>query len=377
MRRFIAVSLLFLFVAAAFADQIVMKNGDKLTGSITKSDGKTLILKTDYAGDLTIKFDAIESFSTAGDLHVTVDGKSAVGTVSTSGNNVVVAAKSGGPVEAPLSSVTVMRNDAEETAFEKTQHPGWKEGWNGSANLGFALTGGNSETKSLNIGLNAVRTGLRDKLTLYETSIYASTSKLAQTPIPTQTTANSNAGGLRYDHDFVGRVFGFGSADFFNNALQNLDLRYILGGGLGYHAIKSPNTTLDLLAGVNYTHESFSDLVAPTDPPTLYNLSDHTGSLTLGDSFMHKLGKNSVLNQSFLFYPALGTTNVAFPGDTPDDVHVMRGIFNMGIATKLNKWFGWQLTFNDVFDNHPLASTPPLERNDITLSTGLTFTFTH
>jgi len=373
------VVILFLvsLAASAFADQVVMKNGDKLTGSVTKSDGKTLVLKTDYAGDLTIKFDAIQSFSTAGDLHVTAGGKTAVGPVSTSGANVVVAAKSGGPVEAPLSSITVMRNEAEEAAFQKSQHPGWKEGWNGSANLGFALTAGNSETRNLNIGLNAVRTGLHDKLTLYETSIYATTSKVAQTPIPTQTTANSNAGGFRYDRDFAPRVFGFGSADFFNNALQNLDLRYILGGGIGYHAIKSPNTTLDLLAGVNYTHESFSDLVAPGEPPTLYNQSDHTGALTVGDNFMHKLGKSSVFNQSFLFYPALGTTNIAFPGDTPNNVHVMRGIFNMGLATKLNKWFGWQLTFNDVFDNHPLASTPPLERNDITLSTGLTFTFTH
>jgi len=37
----------------ALADQVILKNGDKLTGTIAKSDGKTLVLKTDYAGDLT------------------------------------------------------------------------------------------------------------------------------------------------------------------------------------------------------------------------------------------------------------------------------------------------------------------------------------
>lgn len=67
--------LISLFAIPAFADQIVMKNGDKLSGSITKSDGKTLVLKTDYAGDLTIKFDAIQSLSSTGDLNVTAGAR--------------------------------------------------------------------------------------------------------------------------------------------------------------------------------------------------------------------------------------------------------------------------------------------------------------
>ena len=164
-------------------------------------------------------------------------------------------------MEAPKASVTLVRSPAEQAAYEKSLHPGFAEGWAGGATVGFALTAGNSETKNLNIGFNGVRTGFHDKLILYETSIYSTTSKIALQPIPAQTTANSNSGGVRYDHDFTPRVFGFGSADFFNNSLQNLDLRYILGGGIGYHAIKTPKTTLDLLAGINYTHESFSDLM--------------------------------------------------------------------------------------------------------------------
>jgi hypothetical protein len=55
----------------------------------------------------------------------------------------------------------------------------------------------------------------------------------------------------------------------------------------------------------------------------------------------------------------------------------LRGAFNLGLVTKLHKWLGWQLTLSDVFDNHPLASAPPIERNDITFSTGLNFSFTH
>jgi len=160
--------------------------------------------------------------------------------------------------------------------------------------------------------------------------------------------------------------------------LQNLDLRYILGGGIGFHAIKSPNTTLDLLAGINYTHESFSDLILSAGPPPVtYNKSDSTSALTVGDNFTHKMGKNSTFTQNFLLYPSFSQTNIAFPDDTPDNVHILRGLFNLGVVTKLNNWLGWQLSFTDVFDTHPLASTPPIERNDITLSTGLNFSFKH
>jgi putative salt-induced outer membrane protein YdiY len=376
--KIVAGLLLFLLLTIpALADQIVLKNGDRLTGSIAKSDGKQLVIKTDYVGDVTVKFDAVQSMTSAGDLNVTMGGKTVVGPVTTNGDNVVVATKTAGPVEAPKSSVTLVRNPAEQAAYEKSLHPGLLEGWAGGANLGFALTAGNSETKNLNIGFNGTRTGFHDKLTLYETSIYASTSKLALHPIASQTTANSNGGGIRYDHDFAPRVFAFGSGDFFNNSLQNLDLRYILGGGIGFHAIKTPKTTLDLLAGINYTHESFSDLTLPPPATGTYNHSDSTPALTVGDNFSHKLGKNSVFTQSFLVYPSFSQTNIAFPGATPDNVRILRGAFNLGLTSKFNKWLGWQVTFADVFDNHPLASSPPIERNDITLATGLNFSFTH
>jgi putative salt-induced outer membrane protein YdiY len=149
-----AVILLLLCAIPALADQVVLKNGDRLTGSITKSDGKVLVIKTDYAGDVTVKFDAIQSITSTGDLNASLAGKTVVGPVTTSGDDVVVATRTG-PVEAPKASVTMLRSPAEQAAYEKSLHPGFQEGWNGGLNLGFALTRGNSETKNLNIAFNA------------------------------------------------------------------------------------------------------------------------------------------------------------------------------------------------------------------------------
>lgn len=259
------------FCSSLFADQIVLKNGDRLSGTIIKSDAKNVVIKTDYAGEVTVDWSAVQDVNSTKSLHVGLkSGQTVVGSVTVKEGKLEVTTKDFGTLETPADNIVVIRDDANQLAYEKSLHPGFGQGWAGGANLGFALTAGNSETKNLNIGFNATRTGLHDKLILYETSIYSSTSKLALRPIPSQTTANSNNGGIRYDHDFTPRVFGFGAADFFSNALQDLDLRYILGGGIGLHAIKTPNTTLDLLAGINYTHESFSGLMEtnPAPPPT-------------------------------------------------------------------------------------------------------------
>jgi putative salt-induced outer membrane protein YdiY len=354
-KQFVAIVLLLLTIPA-LADQITLKNGDHLTGSISKSDGKTLVIKTDYAGDVTVKFDAIQAITSAGDLNVSLSsGKTVVGPVSSSGDNVVVATKTAGSVEAPKASITTLRSPAEQAAYEKSLHPGFAEGWNGGVNVGFALTRGNSETKNLNIAFNATRKGFRDKLILYTNSVYATNDVPTASP---HTTANAIGGGARYDRDFAPRVFGFVNGDFYHDSLQNLDLRSLFGGGLGLHAIKSDATTLDLLAGVNYTHENYSIPINPPDPAKTRNQA----GLTLGDDFMHKLGKSTVLTQNLYFYPNLSQTGE------------YRGTFNLGVITKINKWLGWQNSFGDIY-----VSNPPLgkKKNDLLLSTGLNFSFAH
>ncbi len=350
-----AVILFLLWAIPVLADQVVLKNADRLTGSITKSDGKVLVIKTDYAGDVTVKFDAIQSITSTGDLNVSLGGKTVVGPVTTSGDDVVVATRTAGPVEAPKASVTMLRSPAEQAAYEKSLHPGLKEGWNGGLNLGFALTRGNSETKNLNIAFNATRKGFHDKLTLYTNSIYAANDLPTASP---HTTANAIGGGARYDHDFAPRVFGFVNGDFYHDALQHLDLRSTGGGGIGWHAIKHDATSLDLLAGVNYTHESYAVPINPPDPSKTRNQA----GLTLGDAFMHKVGKGTVITQTLFFYPDLSQTGQ------------YRGTFNLGTVTKLNKWLGWQNSFADIYVSNPPSGT---KKNDLQLATGLNVSFTH
>ena len=59
--------------AFLFADQIGLKNGDRLTGTIEKSDDKTLVIKTEFAGEVTVKWPAVQEITSTQSLHVTLE----------------------------------------------------------------------------------------------------------------------------------------------------------------------------------------------------------------------------------------------------------------------------------------------------------------
>src|ERR1700677_1962866 len=111
--RFLALFLVtFLFLATAlFADQVTLKNGDRLTGSIVKYDGKNLILKSELAGQVTIAWDAVTAITSSDPLNIVLkDGQTLVGTVTTSDGKFSVATKDTGSVVAARENVAVIRS---------------------------------------------------------------------------------------------------------------------------------------------------------------------------------------------------------------------------------------------------------------------------
>jgi putative salt-induced outer membrane protein YdiY len=360
LRHFELPILACLFCSLLFADQVTLKNGDRLTGTVVKSNGKTLVLHTDAADDVTLKMEAIQDIKTDAELHVTLkDGKSAVGPVTTADGKIEIATKSGGTVEAAKDDVTLIRNDAEQAAYDKSLHPGLLHGWTGGTNVGFSVARGNSQTENLALAINAVHPTVNSKITLYESSIYTRNDLASPSIVANLTTA-----GLRYDHDLTPKMFAFGAADFMSNALQYLDLRQVYTGGLGYHAIKNDNTILDFLGGVNYTHETYSNgaPIPGTGAFVSYGVTNRLVALTLGEELNKKLGKSTVLTQNVYFYPDLQKYRGEY-----------RFTFSLGTVTKINKWFGWQNQFGDIY-----VSNPPVgaKKNDVLLTTGLNIAFT-
>ncbi len=97
-----------------WADQIVMKNGDRVTGSIVKKDAKSLTIKTEHFGVVTLPWDQVTSVTADKPLNVTLSGGQTVqGSLKTAGEKVEVASGGTKQTVAP-ADITAIRDDAEQ-----------------------------------------------------------------------------------------------------------------------------------------------------------------------------------------------------------------------------------------------------------------------
>ena len=344
---------IFLLALAASADQVTLKNGDRLTGTIVKSDGKSLLLKTDSAGEVTVKWDAVSGIVSSQPLSVQLrNGQVVSGNVTTEDGKFEVATRDRGEVAAPRDNVVAIRNAAEQSDYDRLQHPRITDLWSGLLDTGLSETRGNSALLAFNLAGKAARVSTRNKISLYSNIIYATDN----TTPPSRTTANSIQGGARYDFNLKPRLFVFAIADFAYDEFQHLDLRSVLGGGLGYHVIKNENTTFDVFAGGDYDREKFS----PNPPLTLTNTTRNVAEVLAGEELGWKLNNRVSLNERFSAFPNLS------------DLGQYRFQFDATAATKLKRWLSWQITVSDRYLSNPL---PGLKSNDELLSTGLRLTF--
>ncbi len=347
------------------ADTITLKNGDHITGTVVKTDGKDLIFKGELAGDVKVPLDAITQLTTSAPANVTLkDGKLVVGPTTLDPNKVEVQTANNGRVEAERADVTAIRSEAEQKAYQaeidRYAHPGILDLWAGTLDFGLAISQGNSQTLNFSTAFSAVRATKRDKLTVYFTSIYAtqdlytpgvspSTSKYVNS-----TSADAKRGGLGYNYNFSKKWFGWVSVDLEKNALQQLNLRLNPAAGGGYHVFANDKGFFDLIAGGSLNREWF--------------VSENStyGEFVLGDEFQHAFNKRSTLHQSFRFFPNL------------TDTGQYRINFDLTAATALTKFLSLQVTASDRYLSNPPATvfpSAPIKGNDLIFTTGIRFTF--
>src|SRR5207253_5703273 len=130
----------------------------------------------------------------------------------------------------------------------------------------------------------------KDKLSLYAASLFARN----RTGGVSITTAEAIRGGARYDRNISKRLFGFGLIDLEHDKFQRLDLRSVLGGGLGFHARKTERTRLDLFTGGSYNREKFST-----------GLTRNSGEALLGEELSYKLSAVTSVTQRAVVFPNL------------------------------------------------------------------------
>lgn len=323
------------------ADQVVLKNGDRATGAVVKKDGNNLLMKSDHFGAITVAWDQVASIRTDRPVNfVLADGRKAKATLSTTGGVVEIAAQP--PISVSLSDITALRDDSEQAALDRLQHPGWSELWAGAATLGLAGTAGNAEALTFTVGVNAARATNTDLTKLYFNGIKASALVNRQHA----DTAQAIHAGWAYNHNVSSRLFVGVFNDYDYDKFQNLNLRFTVGGVFGYHVHKSARSQLDVLGGLDYNRASY---FAPNNTTSF-------AEVTAGDDYSLKISDNTSLTQSMRFFDSLSNSSA------------YRANFDLGASTKISKWLTWNLTASDRYVAIP---NPGRKTNDFLYSTGL------
>jgi hypothetical protein len=334
MRLFASLFLLSSFAVTAFADQITMKDGDRISGDIVKKDGQSVTIKSKNFGTVTLKWDDIATVKTV------------KAPIETQGTQIKVEAQTVDPKD-----VIALRDNAEQKAYERLLHPGLLDLWTINGSLNIAGAKGNAVTSTLTTPINFARISNTSNTTAYFNSI---TSSATVNGVNSQT-ARAIRGGWAYSHHVDGKnVFLNAFNDYEYDKFQSLDLRVVIGGGAGYQVWKRDTSALSIVAGADWDRDAFgmSDSAAA--------FTRNSAEFYWGDDFNYKLLRRTTLTQGFRMFNNLSSTGQ------------YRMNFDTTAATQIAKWLNWTVSLSDRYLSDPASGR---KANDFIYATGLGFAF--
>lgn len=265
------------FLAATFwlpvpglADELIFKNGDRLTGTVVRLEHGKLTFKSDVVGNVTTAVDQLESFSTQEpiELHLT-DGR----TVS----DRVVRAEAGS-VRLAGDRSKVGFTEIEEINPEPVQ-------WHGSLAAGLVIERGDTDSQEAHIDFKARREAdayrLRFRLRYKGDRSRSGGSDFNTTDRLLRVTS-------QYDVPVNGRYFWYWRGQGERDGVADLVLRTILSSGIGFKLIDRSDFSFEVQGGLAWVREDYKDSSLDTDYPSSVIRWDLTKDLHDAVSFFHE-----------------------------------------------------------------------------------------
>jgi putative salt-induced outer membrane protein YdiY len=224
-------------------DQIIFKNGDRLTGTIKSADGGKITIDTAMAGTVTVDLLNVQTFSTEGPITVkTEDGKEVKERVVARGEgNIGVGGR-----QVPVTAIKWINPPPPEAPK-----------WTGSVKAGAIVTRGNSETENLNFNLDASRRSEKHRFTT-SAGYFFGRQRDPNTGDSSTTTDNWFALG-KYDYFFTEKFYGYGRTRVEQDRIAELALRVMPGIGVGYQWVDRADFKFSTEAGVDWIWEEYEN----------------------------------------------------------------------------------------------------------------------
>ena len=350
MKTILSVCVLFLCAGAGLADQITMKDGDRITGAIVKKDGDNITVKSKNFGTVTLKWADVATVKSDQPLTVTLaGGKSVKANIETQGDRIQVAAP-GAPEAVDPKDVVTLRDDAEEKTYQKYLHPRLLDLWTVTGSLNLAGTKGNAVTSTLTTPINFVRASNTTRTTAYFNSINSSATINGENA----ETAKAIRGGWGYNRNLTKKIFLNAFNDFEYDKFQSLDLGVTAGGGAGYLIWSNDTSRLSVTGGGDWNRQAFSAAGATAA------FTRNSAEAFWGDDFNYKVSARTSFVETFRMF------------DNLSDTGEYRMNADAGATTQLTKWLTWNVSLSDRYLSDPASGR---KKNDFLYSTGIGFSW--
>jgi len=245
MRGLVGVVVFATLMAAdsAGADEVVFKNGDRLSGTVTELDAGKLRITGSVACDVVVDFVTVETLTTDAPIEIELNDGSRLtrrargaepGTVTTEAGPATVARV------IPLSRI------------RRINPP--KARWVASATAGGLVTRGNSETENFNIGIEGSRRTDKDRIG-FSGGYYFGRQKNDNGSSETNTDSWFAAG--KYDYFVTRRIFPTAGIRIERDRIAELNLRLWPSAGVGIQWFESSDFNLSSEVGLSWVFEDF------------------------------------------------------------------------------------------------------------------------
>lgn len=242
-------------VRLAPADQVVFKNGDRLTGKVERLERGRLVIVTKVAGTVNVNMADVQTLSIDEPLGVHLkDGTRITRPLTTApaGRFAVV------PATQPATTTAGGTSTAKSYPVDDIIRINpLTARWSGNVKAGALVTRGNTDTDNLSVNADAIRQSDGDRLTLAGGYFFG--QQKAKDSDKKLTSVDSAFALGKYDYYFGPKWYGYANARLDKDQIANLNLRATPGAGVGYRWIESNVTNFSTELGGAWVYEQFSD----------------------------------------------------------------------------------------------------------------------
>ena len=242
----------------ASADEVVFKNGDRVTGKIDTYDGSKLTIKSGGA-KVDIELKNVKTFSTDEPIEVVLkDGTKIKRRVVMGADGKVSLVEPTAPPTTVPATMPVMTSEPIASVFPFDQikainPPPVK--WSGSVLLGGMITTGNTETQSINAAGHLGRRTETDRIQFDASYLFG------RQKVPgdgTHETTNNWTVEGKYDYFFTPKAYAYGDVRVEKDVIAGIDLRFTPGVGGGYQWVDTPKLKFNTEGGVSYLYRKYA-----------------------------------------------------------------------------------------------------------------------